>query len=190
MTDEELLEDAEAIGGLEPTGEAVPDRKSRIHTLRFPAQQYKLARATHRRILRQGRSPGRSSRSDESAGTLELRRGPSFEDVPLPRALIPGGPYGHRAAASGARASRVVGARRRWPLSGAARHPRATPPRIARLAMRGLEHSDHRPCRAAGADRRARCQLSLHPGAARARARRGPARGSSPSSCAAAGASA
>ena len=43
MTEEELFDDAEAISGLEPTGEAVPDKKSLIHTLRFPAQQHKLS---------------------------------------------------------------------------------------------------------------------------------------------------
>jgi len=39
MTVEELVDDAEAIGGLAPRGRPVADKKSFVHTLTFPAQQ-------------------------------------------------------------------------------------------------------------------------------------------------------
>src|SRR6266545_2793468 len=42
MSNEELIDDGEAIGGLVPTGAAVADKKSLIYTLTFPTQQYKL----------------------------------------------------------------------------------------------------------------------------------------------------
>ncbi len=43
MTPEELVEDSEAIGGLEPDGSAPEeDGKSRVHGFRFPVQQQKL----------------------------------------------------------------------------------------------------------------------------------------------------
>ena len=33
---------------------------------------------------------------DDAAGTLTLRRGPILADVPLPEALVPGGPFDTR----------------------------------------------------------------------------------------------
>jgi uncharacterized protein len=93
MTDEELFGDPESIAGLEPTGEEEPDKTSRIHTLRFPPQQYKLGQDDTPVDPATGKRAGTIVAMDESAGTLELRRGPSLRNVPLPRALIPDGPY-------------------------------------------------------------------------------------------------
>ena len=93
MTDEELLEDAESIAGLEPTGDVVPDKNSLVHTLRFPAQQYKLGADDTPVDPATKKSAGAIVAMDEAAGTLKLRRGPKSRDVPLPRALIPAGPY-------------------------------------------------------------------------------------------------
>ena len=93
MTDEELLDDAEAISGLEPTGEVVPDKKSLIHTLRFPAQQHKLSPGKQVLDPATKGSPGTIVAIDDVSGTLQLRRGPKLRDVPLPRAIAPGGPY-------------------------------------------------------------------------------------------------
>ena len=42
MTPTELVEDAESIGKLEPTGESRPEKKSIAHVLTFPAQEHKL----------------------------------------------------------------------------------------------------------------------------------------------------
>ena len=93
MTPEELLEDAESIGRLESVGEPEPDAKSMLHRFTYPPQEHKL---------RVGVSPfdpatreraGRIVALDREARTLTLRRGPSLDGVPLPRALLPEGPY-------------------------------------------------------------------------------------------------
>jgi uncharacterized protein len=93
MTDEELLDDAEAISGLVPTGEITGDKKSLIYTLRFPPQQHKLALGKTVFDPATRESAGVIEAVDDITGTLKLRRGPKLRDVALPRAVIPGGPY-------------------------------------------------------------------------------------------------
>ncbi|MDQ3822067.1 MAG: TM0106 family RecB-like putative nuclease [Actinomycetota bacterium] len=91
-TEEQLFDDAEAIAGLEPTGAEPEDvKKSRVHTLSFPAQQHKLGAG-------EAVDPATERKEDiveidDARGLLRLRRGPKFADEPLPRALIPGGPW-------------------------------------------------------------------------------------------------
>jgi uncharacterized protein len=97
MTDDQLLDDAEAISGLVPTGDVETDKNSRIYTLRFPAQQHKLSAGDRFVDPATKKSPGSIVAIDDIAGTLKLRRGPSLRDVPLPRAIAPGGPYDTRA---------------------------------------------------------------------------------------------
>jgi len=97
MTDEELLEDSESIAGLEPTGEVVSDKKSMIHTLRFPPQQYKLKQDDVPTDPATKKSAGTIVALDEGAGTLQLRRGAAAKNTALPRALVPGGPYNTKA---------------------------------------------------------------------------------------------
>ena len=41
-TAEELVEDAESIGKLQPTGESWPEKRSVAHVLTYPAQEHKL----------------------------------------------------------------------------------------------------------------------------------------------------
>ena len=121
MTPEELVEDAEAIGGLEVVGE--PEHVTsgrRPGPLTFPAQEHKLAAGPGRRSTR--RRAGRRARSSSStarSGGSSLRRGPTLEDVPLPRALIPGGPYHTDAQEDALDAPRPLAARRRPALPGA-----------------------------------------------------------------------
>ena len=93
MTDEELLDDAESIAGLLPTGDVEQDKSSRIHSFRFPPQQYKLGKDDTPCDPATSKGAGTIVAMDESLGVLKLRRGPSLRDVPLPRALIPSGPY-------------------------------------------------------------------------------------------------
>jgi predicted RecB family nuclease len=95
-SEEELFEDSEAIARLEPVD--VPPEKykrSLVHTLSFPAQQHKLG-AGEAVDPATGRGEGIVD-IDDARGLLRLRRGPKFEDEPLPRALIPGGPWDTRA---------------------------------------------------------------------------------------------
>jgi len=93
QTPEELVEDAESIGKLQPTGETRPEKKSVAHVLTYPAQEHKLG---------QGQGPTDPATRDGAGEILELdreerrlvlKRGPKLEDVPLPKALIPGDPY-------------------------------------------------------------------------------------------------
>ena len=69
------------------------DGRSRIHTLRFPPQQYKLGQDDAAFDGATGKAAGTIVALDESAGELKLRRGPKLKDVALPRTLIPSGPY-------------------------------------------------------------------------------------------------
>jgi uncharacterized protein len=92
MTVEELVDDAESIGGLSPTGRPRPDRRSLLHTLTFPPQQHKLGPGDVPTDPATGKYAGEIVQLDDLAGTLVLRRGPSLTDVALPRAVIPGPP--------------------------------------------------------------------------------------------------
>src|SRR5881396_774418 len=96
MTVEELVDDAEAIGGLAPRGRPVADKKSFLHTLTFPAQQHKLGPGDHPIDPATRSAAGTIVDVDDIAGTVTLRRGPSLKDVALPRAMIPGGPVPDR----------------------------------------------------------------------------------------------
>jgi uncharacterized protein len=85
--DEGLLDDTEAVAGLEPDGDPLPDKRSLVHTFRFPPQELKL---------REGRVDDPATRQgagtlvsvDLDAGRLQLRRGPGLRGAPLPRALV------------------------------------------------------------------------------------------------------
>src|SRR6266540_67993 len=95
-SDEELLADSEAIAELEPTDEPpVEDKKSLVHTLAFPVQQHKISAGD---VV----DPGTERTEhvvdvDDARGLIRIRRGPKFAAEPLPRALIPGGPWDTRA---------------------------------------------------------------------------------------------
>ncbi len=92
MTVEELVDDAEAIGRLAPAGAPTPDKRSLRYPLSFPPQQHKLAPGDHPIDPATKKSAGMISDVDDVAGVVELRRGPSFSAVMLPRAIIPAGP--------------------------------------------------------------------------------------------------
>ncbi|HSP72918.1 MAG TPA: TM0106 family RecB-like putative nuclease, partial [Gaiellaceae bacterium] len=89
QTSDELVEDAEAIGGLELVGEVA----ERTYDFRFPLQQHKLDPGDGVIDPVTGQGTGTIVELDDVAGTLRLHRGPKVDERPLPRALIPGGPY-------------------------------------------------------------------------------------------------
>jgi uncharacterized protein len=93
QTPEELVEDADSIGLLRPTGEP-PDEvaRSKIHRFTYPPQEHKL-RVGSQPFDEEGRGAGEIVELDREARTLALRRGPSIAEQPLPRALVPGWPY-------------------------------------------------------------------------------------------------
>ncbi len=98
-TPEELVEDRDAIGLLEPTGVERPEKRSTVTQFRFPPQEHKLSigqqvkdpelRDDQGRIL----DGGTVAALDDNEGLIELKRGPKFEGNPPPRAVIPGGPF-------------------------------------------------------------------------------------------------
>ena len=97
MTPEELVEDSGSIGALAPDGsEPVGDARSKIHGFHFPVQQHRLDPGDEVHDPIEMIRAGRIVELDSVAGTLRLRRGPAPEDKPLPKALIPGGPFDTR----------------------------------------------------------------------------------------------
>jgi predicted RecB family nuclease len=94
ISPEELVEDSESIGGLEPDPKTptTPSKKSLVHTLRFPPQEHKLGPGQAHDPAT-GKNAGEILAIDDAEGILRLKRGPTLAAVPLPKALIAGGPY-------------------------------------------------------------------------------------------------
>lgn len=97
MTPEEFVDDSESIGCLEADPQTAPEprKKSLVYTLRFPPQDHKLGPGLADDPTT-GKSAGEILEIDDATGTLRLVRGPKFSGMPLPRALIAGGPYDDR----------------------------------------------------------------------------------------------
>ena len=97
--EEQLTEvDNEALGRLTVAGIAPaplpPPSRSLIHTLRFPAQEHKIAPG---HFVDPATEKGVTVESiDNATGTLRISRAATRVGEPLPRALIPGGPYDTR----------------------------------------------------------------------------------------------
>jgi predicted RecB family nuclease len=89
QTSEELVEDAESIGGLEHV-ETIGDRR---HRFRFPVQQHKLDPGDVVVDPATGKDAGTIEQLDDVRGTLTLRLTKKADKLPPPRALVPGGPY-------------------------------------------------------------------------------------------------
>jgi predicted RecB family nuclease len=127
----DLVHDSEAIGELEPDGsEPVKRARSLVHAFTFPVQEHKLEAGDDVFDPATGKAAGWIVELDDVAQRLTLARGPSLEEVPLPRALIPGGPYDtkpHREALARLARSVLVGTRRYPALEGllARERPRA-----------------------------------------------------------------
>jgi Ni2+-binding GTPase involved in maturation of urease and hydrogenase len=93
QTPEELVEDSDSIGLLEPVGEPEPVARSRVYTFTFPPQEHKLRLGDGPLDPATRESAGEIVALDREQRILELRRGPILTGVPLPRALLPGRPY-------------------------------------------------------------------------------------------------
>jgi len=89
MSDEQLIEEREPIGGLVPVGEPRPEKRSLVWTLSFPSQEHKLGRGTDVDDPRTTKGAGEIVSIDHVNLTLELKRGPSLAGSPLPSSLIP-----------------------------------------------------------------------------------------------------
>lgn len=93
MTDEELIEDTEAIGGLEYVGDVAQLKQSIVHRYRFdPTQEYKIAVGDTPEDPRLKERAGTVVALDPFAGTIDLKRGMKRQR-PHPTSLIPARPF-------------------------------------------------------------------------------------------------
>ena len=94
----ELLEDAECLAGLtaNPDVRPRPEKKSWIHSFRFPAQDFKLKPGDKPKRAGTLEPAGDVVAIDEDALTIELKLGPSRSAIEDGTALIPSGPVGDR----------------------------------------------------------------------------------------------
>ena len=118
MSLDELVDDSESIGKLQPEGGTpVRVKQSYAYRLRFPAQQHKLAPGDAPIDPATKASAGTIQELDEGAGIVVLRRGPKLTGVALPKGLIPPGPYDtlEQRAALGRLASSIVAGDDRYP---------------------------------------------------------------------------
>jgi uncharacterized protein len=121
MDDDQLIEDGEAIAGLEWDGaEPVPVVQSLEYTFTFPPQQHGFDDGDGGDDPTPEGTGWTVSSVDNAVGTIVLRRGKASKDKPLPRALVPGGPYNtndQRAALRRVAGSMLAGDGR-WPALG------------------------------------------------------------------------
>ncbi len=94
MSEEELVDDEDAIGRLEPIGEPEalpPPARSTLYRMRFPSQEHHLGPGGAIDPATEGSV--NIEALDDAAGTLVIKRGNTKQDDPLPDALIPKGPF-------------------------------------------------------------------------------------------------
>jgi uncharacterized protein len=139
MTSEELVEDPESVGCLEPVEGAEPERvkNSLVYTLHFPPQEFRIKRGEDVHDPDTNAGAGKVVDIDSATGTLRLSRGVSKASNPLPRSLIPCMPLNPKAQRAALRrvANEVITDGKRYQ---AVRDVMAsTPPRIKDLAIGG-----------------------------------------------------
>ncbi|MDQ3874441.1 MAG: TM0106 family RecB-like putative nuclease, partial [Actinomycetota bacterium] len=93
-TSSQLVDDSESIGELRWDGRPPEEhKKSLAFGFAFPAQEHRFGVGDEAFDPLTGERGGTILELDDEAGTLRLVRGRKLEDVPLPQALIPGGPF-------------------------------------------------------------------------------------------------
>ena len=88
LSDGELEEDKDALGGLVYIAEVGRVKRSVVHRYRFPPQDHSIDRALEVHDPRTRKSPGEVVQIDDRERTIDLKRGASSK-VPHPTALIP-----------------------------------------------------------------------------------------------------
>jgi len=88
LSDDELQEDKNALGGLVYEGEVGRIKRSIIHRYSFPPQDHTIDRALEVRDPRTGKDAGEKVAIDEHNRTIDLKRG-ILSSVPHPTALVP-----------------------------------------------------------------------------------------------------
>ncbi len=92
---DQLVDDADCVGGLTQDESIAPrpEKQSLLYRLQFPPQETKLGAGGEAVDPATGANPGGVFAIDVEGGWLDLKRGRTKQDDPLPKALIPGGPY-------------------------------------------------------------------------------------------------
>lgn len=88
LSDEELREDRNALGGLAYVAEVDHIKRSTVHRYRFPPQDHAIDRAHEVHDPRTGHSAGTVVALDDHNQTIDLKRGTASQ-VPHPTALVP-----------------------------------------------------------------------------------------------------
>jgi predicted RecB family nuclease len=110
MIEEELVDDADCIGGLEPDPTRHPYvvKRSVVYSFRFPPQDFKMRLGDDPVIADTLAAAGEIVRLDEDAFEVSLKRGKNQNPLPSRFSLIPQGPLGDNVLR--AAIARVVGA--------------------------------------------------------------------------------
>ena len=90
MDEDELLDDGEALAGLEQCGPPVDVKRSVEIPLHFPAQQHKIGTGDHEDPSGAGVTV---VRVDDEAGIVTIRRAKTRLGEALPSAIVSGGPF-------------------------------------------------------------------------------------------------
>jgi predicted RecB family nuclease len=93
LSDEELVEDPESIGCLEPVGSPEPEKRSMRYRFRYPAQEHKLGLGHVPFDPSTRERAGEIVALDREGRMIALKRGPKLARIPQPTSLLPGEPY-------------------------------------------------------------------------------------------------
>ncbi len=86
---EQLRDDSEAIIGLEPIGESLPLKQSLVYDFLFPSQLHKIDSGDAYDPLTKEKTGDVHSVTDgDEFGTLRLKRGKKFQELPFPPAIV------------------------------------------------------------------------------------------------------
>jgi uncharacterized protein len=98
MTEEELIDDAECIGGLEPDPDRPPspEKRSVVYSFRFSAQDFKMSLGDKLLIADTLATAGEIVHLDDDKFKISLKRGKNREPLPHRFSLIPKGPLGDK----------------------------------------------------------------------------------------------
>src|ERR1700722_1156702 len=88
LSNDELIEDKTALGGLSYVGEVGKIKRSIVHQYSFPPQDHAIEDGKDLRDPKTGQSAGTFVALDEEARTINIKRGDG-SSVPHPEALIP-----------------------------------------------------------------------------------------------------
>jgi uncharacterized protein len=94
LPEEELVDDAECLGALrpDPTRPPVPEKKSFVHTFRFPPQDFKMRVTDRPKRANTLTAAGEIVYLDEDGGIVSLKIGAKAEPYENAFSLIPPGP--------------------------------------------------------------------------------------------------